>query len=86
VECLKHLAEADRREVEPPIHVQMATWASAGQLDWWVKDRRNGSAGYAVQTAVNGGSERLIFDRRTASDHGTMSNVRETRPLTLVFQ
>jgi hypothetical protein len=29
-------AEADRREVEPPIQVG----TGAGQLDWWVKDRQ----------------------------------------------
>jgi hypothetical protein len=28
------LAEADQREV------QVATWSSAGQLDWWEKDRQ----------------------------------------------
>jgi hypothetical protein len=28
-------AEADRREVNPPIQVESATWR-AGQLDWWV--------------------------------------------------
>jgi hypothetical protein len=26
-------AEADRREVDPPIEVQTATWSRAGQLD-----------------------------------------------------
>jgi hypothetical protein len=30
---------ADRR-VDPPIEVQTATWSPGGQLDWWVKDRR----------------------------------------------
>jgi hypothetical protein len=33
-------AEADRREVDPPINVEMATWSKAGQLDWWVKERQ----------------------------------------------
>jgi hypothetical protein len=33
-------AEADRREVEPPIAVETATWSAAGTLDWWVKERR----------------------------------------------
>jgi hypothetical protein len=33
-------AAADRREVDPPIEVKMATWSRAGQLDWWVKDRQ----------------------------------------------
>jgi hypothetical protein len=37
---LKQFAEADRREVEPPIEVQTATWSRAGQLDWWVRDRQ----------------------------------------------
>jgi hypothetical protein len=33
-------AVADRREVDPPIEVEMATWSKAGQLDWWVKERQ----------------------------------------------
>ena len=33
-------AEADRREVDPPIQVETATWSNAGQLDWWVKERQ----------------------------------------------
>jgi hypothetical protein len=33
-------AEADRREVDPPVQVQVATWSAAGQLDWWVRERR----------------------------------------------
>jgi hypothetical protein len=33
-------AEADRREVNPPIPVDMATWSKAGRLDWWVKERQ----------------------------------------------
>jgi hypothetical protein len=28
------------REIDPPILVQAATWSSAGQLDWWVKERQ----------------------------------------------
>jgi hypothetical protein len=31
--------EEDRREVDPPIPVEIATWSPTGQLDWWVKDR-----------------------------------------------
>jgi hypothetical protein len=30
--------EADRREVDPPIQVEAATWSPGGQLDWWVKE------------------------------------------------
>jgi hypothetical protein len=26
--------EADRREVDPPIPVEAATWSPAGKLDW----------------------------------------------------
>lgn len=33
-------AEADRREVDPPVEVQVATWSPGGTLDWWVKERR----------------------------------------------
>jgi hypothetical protein len=36
---LQRLAEADRRAVDLPVEVQMATWAKAGQLDWRVKER-----------------------------------------------
>jgi hypothetical protein len=32
--------EANRREVDPPIEVQSATWIAGGQLDWWVKERQ----------------------------------------------
>ena len=37
---LEHRAAADRREVDPPIQVEAATRAKAGQLDWWVKERQ----------------------------------------------
>jgi hypothetical protein len=37
---LEQRAEADRREVDPPIEVEPATWSPGGQLDWWVKERR----------------------------------------------
>jgi hypothetical protein len=33
-------AVADRREIDPPIEMEMATWSKAGQLDWWVKERQ----------------------------------------------
>jgi hypothetical protein len=43
--------------------MDMATvaWSTAGQLDWWVKERQEWWVPCAVQTAVNGGSELLIF-------------------------
>ena len=37
---VQHLAEADRREVDPPIEVETATWSRVGELDWWVKERQ----------------------------------------------
>ena len=58
---LEQRAAADRREVDPPVQVQTATWSRAGQLDWFVRDRQEWWAGYAVQTAGNGGSNPLIF-------------------------
>jgi hypothetical protein len=36
----RQYSQADRWEVDPPIKVEIATWSSAGQLDWWVKDRQ----------------------------------------------
>jgi hypothetical protein len=33
-------AEADRREVNPPIEVESATWSAGGTLDWWVKEQQ----------------------------------------------
>jgi hypothetical protein len=37
---VQQYAEADRREIDPPIEVESATWPAGGQLDWWVKDRQ----------------------------------------------
>jgi hypothetical protein len=33
-------SEADRRAIDPPIQVDTATWSTAGQLDWWVRERQ----------------------------------------------
>jgi hypothetical protein len=32
--------EADRREVDSPVEVEIATWSPGGTLDWWVRERR----------------------------------------------
>ena len=32
-------ANADRREVRPPVPVESATWQAAGELDHWVRER-----------------------------------------------
>jgi hypothetical protein len=37
---LEQIGAADRREVDPPIPVDTATWSKAGQLDWWMKERQ----------------------------------------------
>ena len=37
---VQQIAEANRREVDPPIQVESATASKAGQLDWWVKERQ----------------------------------------------
>ena len=37
---LQRRAAGDRREVDPPLEVEMATWSPGGRLDWWVKDRQ----------------------------------------------
>jgi hypothetical protein len=34
------LPEADRREVDPPVQVEMASWSPGGRLDYWVKERQ----------------------------------------------
>ena len=68
---LEQIAGADRREVEPPIQVDTATWSKDGQLDWWGQSAESGSVGYGAKTVVNGGSELLIFDRPGRRDRGT---------------
>jgi hypothetical protein len=52
--------EPDRREVDPPVEVESATWSAGGMLDWWVKNASSGWAGYGVPMVVNGGSKLLI--------------------------
>ena len=37
---LERRAAADRRKVDPPVQAETATWSRAGQLDWWVLERR----------------------------------------------
>ena len=32
-------ANADRREVRPPVLVESVTWQAAGELDYWVRER-----------------------------------------------
>ena len=37
---VQQLPEADRREVDPPIKVDTATWSNAARLAYWVKERQ----------------------------------------------
>jgi hypothetical protein len=53
--------QADRREVSPPIEVESATWSTAGDLDYPVKERQEWWGGYGVQTDITYGSELLIY-------------------------
>ena len=55
----KQFAETDRREVDPPIQVEMATWSKAGQLDWWVKERQQ----WLGRVRRTDGKQRLIKAR-----------------------
>jgi len=32
--------EGDRRQVDPAVQVESATWSAGGTLDWWVTERR----------------------------------------------
>jgi hypothetical protein len=37
---LERIPDPDRRVVDPPVPVDVATWSHAGTLDWWVKERQ----------------------------------------------
>jgi hypothetical protein len=66
---LRQLAEADRREVDPPIEVEMANWVKAGQLDYWVNDWVNDRRGWLGRVRGVNGRQRWIkaADLRPAS-------------------
>jgi hypothetical protein len=61
-------AEADRREVDPPIEAESATWSAGGTLDWWVKERRE----WWGRVRGPNGREKWIraIDLRQASEGG----------------
>ena len=58
---VERIPEVDRRAVDQPEPVDVATWSHAGQLDWWVKERQEWWDRVRGADAVNGGSEQLIF-------------------------
>ena len=47
----------ERREVRPPIEVELATWAAAGTLDFGYASAANGGDGYAGRTDARPGSK-----------------------------
>ena len=65
---LQQFPEADRREVDPPIQVELATWSAGRQLDWWVKERQ----GWFGRVRGADGRQRWIraVDLRPASRRG----------------
>jgi hypothetical protein len=54
-------AEADRREVDPPIQPRGPRGPELASSIGGGKNGGNGGVAYAVPTAVNGGSQLLIF-------------------------
>jgi hypothetical protein len=74
---LERRSPEDRREVNPPIDVESATWSAAGTLDWWVKERREW---YAVRTAGSGGSGLLIFVLRAGNSPWSASVSKAQHP------
>ena len=62
---------ADRREVDPPIQVEMATWSPGGQLDWWVKEHRPRLEWWGRVRGADGPRQRTEATRRTDLERGT---------------
>jgi hypothetical protein len=62
--------EADRREVDPPIQVESATWSPGDQLDWWVKERREWFGRVRGKDGCQRRPELLIVDRPGRRDRG----------------
>jgi hypothetical protein len=70
-DALEQISEADRIIVDPPFPVDTAMWSEAGQLDWWVKERRprlEWFGEFAVLMASSGGSKLVIYVPPRASD------------------
>ena len=64
--------EADRREVDPPIQVEMATWRPGASSIGGSKSTGHawsGSGGYAGPMAGSGGSKLVIFVAPAAHSH-----------------
>jgi hypothetical protein len=66
-------ADADGREVNPPLEVESATRSTGGTLDWWVRERQEWWDRVAVKTVVNDairGNDRVTRGtlRRTSAE------------------
>jgi hypothetical protein len=78
-------SEADRRAVDPPIQVEMATCprpASSTGGSWSVG---SGSGGYAVRTAGNAGLGLVICGLWTAQRHNLSSTHERFREIVVSF-
>jgi hypothetical protein len=51
---------------------KIAAWSAGGQLDWWVKERREWWGACAVQMAVSAGSEPLIYVQPAAHSYNNL--------------
>lgn len=60
--------ERHRRQVSPPIQVESATWTTAGELDYWVRDGSEWWGRCADQAVITCGSKLLIFDQLRMAD------------------
>jgi hypothetical protein len=66
--------EADRREVDPPVAVEAATWSAGGQLDWWVKERQQWLGRVrGPDGRQRDGSKLLIFGQPKRPDDHSLS-------------
>jgi hypothetical protein len=65
---VQRLPEADRREVDPPVQVEMATWSPGGRLAYWVKERQQ----WLGRVRDKDGRQRWVraVDLRPASSRG----------------
>jgi hypothetical protein len=66
-------AEADRREVNPPIEVESATRPAGGMLDYWVKERQQWWGRVRGPNGRQKWIKLLIFIRRKRADDRYLS-------------
>ena len=71
---LDHLSPEDRREVNPPVPVESATWSAGGTLDWSVRERREWLGRVRGPNGRQSGSKPLIFVRPRRHDRWRSRN------------